>query len=66
MTALLSWKIVKEGILWYQAQSLAHMISTHYHAVYDWPVIGQPLSETVELPLMALALWASFGVSWTV
>lgn len=66
MTALLSWKIVKEGILWYQAQSLAHMISTHYHAVYDWPVIGQPLSETVELPLMALALWAAFGVSWTV
>ena len=66
MTALLSWKILKEGILWDQVQSLAYLISSHYHEVYDWPVVGQFLSETVDLPLMVLALWASFSVSWTV
>lgn len=66
MTALLSWKILKEGILWDQVQSLAYLISSHYHEVYDWPVVGQSLSETVDLPLMVLALWASFSVSWTV
>ena len=66
MTALLSWKILKEGILWDQVQSLAYLISSHYHDVYDWPVVGQSLSETVDLPLMVLALWASFSVSWTV
>lgn len=66
MTALLSWKTLKEGILWDQVQSLACLISKHYHEVYDWPVIGQSLSETVDLPLMVLALWASFSVSWTV
>ena len=66
MTALLSWKILKEGILWDQVQSLACLISSHYHEVYDWPVVGQSLSETVDLPLMVLALWASFSVSWTV
>lgn len=66
MTALLSWKILKEGILWDQVQSLAYLISKHYHDVYDWPVVGQSLSETVDLPLMVLALWASFSVSWTV
>lgn len=66
MTALLSWKILKEGILWDQVQSLACLISKHYHEVYDWPVVGQSLSETVDLPLMVLALWASFSVSWTV
>lgn len=66
MTALLSWKTLKEGILWDQVQSLACLISKHYHEVYDWPVVGQSLSETVDLPLMVLALWASFSVSWTV
>ena len=66
MTALLSWKILKEGILWDQVQSLAYLISSHYHEVYDWPVVGQSLLETVDLPLMVLALWASFSVSWTV
>lgn len=66
LTVLLSWKILKEGILWDQVQSLTYLISTHYHEVYDWPVVGQSLSETVDHPLMVLALWASFSVSWTV
>ena len=66
MTALFSWKILKEGMLWDQVQSLAYLISSHYHEVYDWPVVGQSLSETVDLPLMVLELWASFSVSWTV
>ena len=66
ITALLSWKILKEGILWDQVQSLAYLISSHYHDVYDWPVVGAPLSETAELPAMALSLLASFSVSWTV
>lgn len=66
MTVLLSWKILKEGMLWDQVQSLAYLISAHYHEVYDWPVVGQSLSETVDLPLMVIALWASFCVSWTV
>ena len=66
ITVLLSWKIVKEGILWDQVQSLVCLISSHYHEVYNCPVIGQPLSETVDLPLIVLAGWASFSVSWTV
>lgn len=65
MTALLSWEIVKDGMLWEQVQSLAYLISTHYHEVYNWPVVGQPLSEAVDIPLMMLAVWASFCVSWT-
>lgn len=66
IAALLSWKMVKEGMLWDQVQALAYLISSHYHEVYDWPVVGQSLSETVDLPLMVIALWASFSVSWTV
>ena len=66
VTALLFWKIEKQGMLWDQVLSLAYLISSHYHEVYNWPVVGEPLTEGVTLPFMVLSAWAAFSVSWTV
>ena len=66
LAALLVPLIWKDGLLWEQLQSLSYTISFHYHEVYRWPVLGQLITEEVELPLMVLAAWAAVSISWTV
>lgn len=64
LIVLVSPIIWKDGILWEQVQSLCYIISSHYHDVYDWPVLGKPISDIVSRPLIVLSAWAAFSVSW--
>ena len=66
LTVLAAPVIWKDGLLWEELQSLCYLISSHYHDVYDWSVIGKPLSDVVSRPLIVLSAWAAFSVSWSV
>lgn len=66
LAALLAPLIWRDGLLWEQLQSLSYTISFHYHEVYRWPVLGKPLTEEVEQPLMILAACSAVSVSWTI
>lgn len=64
-TVLLAPVIWKEGLLWEQLQSLSHTISTHYHEIYRWPVLGKQITDEVDLILIVLSAWVAISVSWS-
>ena len=41
-----------------QIGTLAYYISSHYHEVYNWPILGAPGASDVSVPLI---LWAVRG-----
>lgn len=65
LTALLLPKIWNDGMLWEQLQALLYLISSHYHEVYDWPVLGEQMTDAVNLPLILFSAWAALSVSWS-
>lgn len=44
-----------DGILWGQLKTITYTISSHFHSVYGWTLLGEPVSEEVELALLLLA-----------
>lgn len=56
----------QDGALWDQVQSLAYTISLHFHDVYGWQTIGEPLSEEFDLALILLAYLTALSVSFCV
>ncbi len=44
-----------EGLLWDQIKTIAHIVSSHFHSVYGWALLGEPGSEELELVLLLLA-----------
>ena len=66
LTVLVAPVIWRGGMLWDQLQSLCYTISKHYHDIYDWPILGKPITDEVNLPLMVLAAWGSVSVNWSV
>ena len=56
--------LVTKSTLWNQTQALSYLLSSHYHDIYTWPVLGSLKADTVTLPLTVLAAWAAFGVNW--
>ena len=65
LIVLLAPVIWKEGLLWEQLQSLSHTISSHYHEVYRWPVLGKQITDEVDLILVVLSAWVAISVSWS-
>jgi len=57
--------IWKGGLLWEQLQSLCYTISEAYHNAYNWPILGKPITNEADLPLIVLSLWVAAGVSWS-
>ena len=47
-----------------QSQSLSFLITSHYHAVYDWPILGMASESDVSYPLILWACLVSVGVNW--
>jgi len=45
LAGIILHKLAAECALAEQLQSLAHFITTHYHAVYRWPVLGKAFGE---------------------
>lgn len=64
LTVLAAPFVWKDGMLWEQLRSLCYTVSYHYHRVYDWQVYGKPLTDKVQLPLLVLAAWSAYSVSW--
>ena len=56
--------IWKKDALWQQTQYVSYILSSHYHAVYDWPVIGAPHSGDVSLLLILWAALTAWGINW--
>lgn len=51
------------GILWDQFKSLAFTITYHFHNVYGWNTVGEPVSADTELALLLLAGITALAVS---
>ncbi len=61
LTLLGLWR---REILWQQTQFLSYIISSHYNAVYAWPVLGNPAEIVVSLPLILWAAFVAVSVNW--
>ena len=54
----------KRETLWQQTRFLAFFITSHYHYVYNWPVLGIPATNEVSLPLILWAGLVAVCVNW--
>lgn len=62
---LLFWK---RETTWHQllaqVQSISYIISSHYHRVYNWPVLGSPAADYVPVPLILWGAFVAVSVNW--
>ena len=61
---LMLFVLWKTEAAWQQTQFLGFIISSHYHRVYNWPVIGTPAANAVFLPLILWAVLVTVCVNW--
>lgn len=54
----------KRESVWMQAQTISYMITSHYHRVYGWPILGNPAAGEVSVPLILWTALVSTGVNW--
>lgn len=47
-----------------QAATLVYCISSHYHDVYNWPLLGAQRASDVSVPLILWAFLVAFCVNW--
>ena len=52
-----------DGLLWEQLKTIIYTITSHFHSVYGWSLLGEPVSEEVELALLLLAGLIALTVS---
>lgn len=64
LAALVLFLLWKKEILWQQTQFLSYLITSHYHEVYAWKVIGTPVSDNVSLPLILWSALTAVCVNW--
>ena len=58
------WGIWKRETAWLQLQSISYIISSHYHDVYAWPVIGISEAGDVSLQLILWGALTATCVNW--
>ena len=66
-SVVLAVVFVKELFLpyiWRQIQNLSFLITSHYHDMYNWPVLGNPGADHVTAPLMIWAMLVAVCVNW--
>lgn len=54
----------KRESVWMQAQTISYIITSHYHRVYGWPILGNPAAGEVSVPLILWTALVSTGVNW--
>ena len=64
LSALVLYVLLRKDTLWQQSQFLSYIISSHYHLVYAWPILGSAAAKDVSLPLMLWAALAAVSVNW--
>ena len=47
-----------------QIETLCYCISSHCHAVYNWPILGAQSASDVSFPLILWAVIVAFSVNW--
>ena len=47
-----------------QIETLCYCISSHYHDVYNWPILGAQSADDVSVPLILWAVLVAFSVNW--
>jgi len=47
-----------------QTETLCYCISSHYHDVYNWPLLGAPSAWDVSAPLILWAIFVTVCVNW--
>jgi len=47
-----------------QIETLLHCITSHYHDVYNWPLLGTQSAGDVSVPLILWAVLVAFCVNW--
>ena len=47
-----------------QLETLCYSISSHCHAVYNWPVVGKQSAGDVSVPLILWAVLVALSVNW--
>lgn len=63
VAAVLGWR---EGSLPDQLQTLAVIVTSHYHEVYGWRILGSANADQIDLVLIALGWWTSLSVSYCI
>ena len=66
VSVVLAVMLVKElfrPYIWLQIQDLSYLITSHYHATYNWPVLGNPGADHVTAPLMFWAMLVAVCVN---
>ncbi|MBQ8511939.1 MAG: transglutaminase domain-containing protein [Clostridia bacterium] len=61
-----AFAIWQDGALWDEIQSLAYTISSHYHNVYNWQTIGEPVTDGIDLALILLAYLIAMAVNFCI
>ena len=64
LTAVALFILWRKEILWQQTQFLSYLITSHYHDVYAWKIIGTPASGDVSLPMILWSALTSACVNW--
>jgi len=63
LAVLLAGELVRPYV-WKQIQTLCYLLTSHYHDVYNWPVLGTADAESVAVPLILWAALVSAAVNW--
>ena len=61
-----AFAVWQDGAVWDQIRALAYTISSHYHEVYNWPVIGAPTADSFDLALILLGYLTALAVSFCI
>lgn len=59
ITILLTLAMWHRGALQEQVLTMAMLISTHYHQIYNWPLVGAQAAAAVDAPLILLSCWTT-------
>ena len=54
----------KRESVWMEAQTISYIITSHYHRVYGWPILGNPDVNEVSVPLILWTAMVSTSVNW--
>lgn len=54
----------KRESVWMEAQTIGYVITSHYHRVYGWSILGNPAVNEVSTPLILWTALVSTGVNW--
>lgn len=64
LAAVLLFFAWKGENIWPQTQTISYIVTSHYHRVYAWPILGNPSAGEVSLPLILWTAVVSTGVNW--